>query len=924
MSNSKKNVKSSSSSKNTRGTSKSKTTSTRSRKNKKTFANDLMGGFSVVFGVILFIFLKFEKIGVFAELVKSILFGFLGYAAYVIPVALVIIGIAVIANEEKMKISTQNLKGFLVASFLASTISCFLSSNVNDFNMFSNFVEYIVNAFNTGTSGIIGAILAGISVKLLGIIGARIFTIFVTFIVTLCSFNMSFAQFFEHICNIFSTIAGVFSSMLEILFRDDQVERKDKEEKVKLKEEQKSARSRKVPEQVNDDIEEVRYEQRRSPLVKLKVKKKQLIDFDSDEALSNHVDEKSADVISEEVKRKMEEKGSTNFDENLNLDRAEQVEFDFTKLNGGKLTEEQLQKKQQRDEFFKKQKEQKEDTSIKEVLTIDHAITHEEEDNYVFPPVDLLAKPKATATFDKNAIQAVAIKLQKTLASFGVEARVTDVTKGPTVTRYELAPSTGVKVSKIVNLADDIALNLAAKSIRIEAPIPGKAAVGIEVPNTVSESVFLREVIESKAFKDHSSKIGFALGKDAAGDVIIADIAKMPHVLVAGATGSGKSVCINSIIISILYKAKPSEVKLILIDPKMVELSGYNGIPHLLIPVVTDPKKAAGALNWAVQEMVNRYSLFASKGVKDIKGYNKVMEKEGLAKLPQIVIIIDELADLMMVAPNDVEDAICRLAQMARAAGMHLVIATQRPSVDVITGIIKANIPSRIAFTVSSQVDSRTILDSAGAEKLLGKGDMLYFPVGETKPLRVQGAFVSESEIEKIVEHIKSNCEDTTYSDDIIKSIENSSVLTGKSKSKGNQDEASKEDDDSDVLLNDAIDLVIDMGSASASMLQRKFKIGYSRAGRIIDQMEERGLISGYDGSKPRQVLVSKAEWQQLKMGNLDATSNDFENNTSSGATDTVNNTTAASSENYGSTNLALEEVRRLDKDNREKYNLDL
>ena len=359
----------------------------------------------------------------------------------------------------------------------------------------------------------------------------------------------------------------------------------------------------------------------------------------------------------------------------------------------------------------------------------------------------------------------------------------------------------------------------------------------------------------------------------------------MPHVLIAGATGSGKSVCINSIIVSILYKAKPSEVKMILIDPKMVELSGYNGIPHLLIPVVTDPKKAAGALNWAVQEMVKRYSLFASVGVKDLKGYNKIIEKKEGAKLPQIVIIVDELSDLMMVAPNDVEDAICRLAQMARAAGMHLIIATQRPSVDVITGIIKANVPSRIAFTVSSQVDSRTILDSAGAEKLLGRGDMLYFPTGEIKPLRMQGAFISEKEIEKIVESIKESS-NSTYSEDILESIEKA----GNNNSKGGSD-SSDDGEDADVLLEDAIDLVVDIGQASASMIQRRFKVGHSRAGRIIDQMEARGLISGYEGSKPRQVLISKSEWQELKMGN--------------GPEEVAENNTIPEQENYtGETNV--------------------
>ncbi len=371
--------------------------------------------------------------------------------------------------------------------------------------------------------------------------------------------------------------------------------------------------------------------------------------------------------------------------------------------------------------------------------------------------------------------------------------------------------------------------------------------------------VHLRDILETDSFTKHKSNLAFALGKDVAGNEVVTDIAKMPHVLIAGATGSGKSVCINTLITSIIYKAKPSEVKLLMVDPKVVELSVYNGIPHLLIPVVTDPKKAAGALSWAVQEMVNRYSLFASKGVRDIKGYNEQVEKEGSAeKLPQIVIIIDELADLMMVAAKDVEDAICRLAQMARAAGMHLVIATQRPSVDVITGIIKANIPSRIAFAVSSQVDSRTILDMVGAEKLLGKGDMLFFPTGAPKPTRLQGAFVSDKEVEKIVDFLKSNGE-VQYSEDIIDSIE-------KANSTDKDLEREECDDDKDPLLNEAIETVIETGQASTSFIQRRFKVGYARAGRIIDQMEERGIISGYQGSKPREVLMSKERWQELNM----------------------------------------------------------
>ena len=433
---------------------------------------------------------------------------------------------------------------------------------------------------------------------------------------------------------------------------------------------------------------------------------------------------------------------------------------------------------------------------------------------------------------------------------------------GPAITRYEIKPAEGVRVSKIANLADDIALNLAAESIRIEAPIPGKQAVGIEIPNKENEIVHLRDIIETEKFIEHKSKLAFALGKDVAGEEVVTDIAKMPHVLIAGSTGSGKSVCINTLITSIIYKAKPNEVKLLMVDPKVVELSVYNGIPHLLIPVVTDPKRAAGALAWAVQEMVNRYSLFASKGVRDVKGYNDAIEKEGgTGKLPQIVIIIDELADLMMVAAKDVEDAICRLAQMARAAGMHLVIATQRPSVDVITGIIKANIPSRIAFAVSSQVDSRTILDMVGAEKLLGKGDMLFYPSGASKPTRVQGAFVSDKEVEKIVDYLKSNGGEATYNEDIIESIE-------KANSTDKELEQMEDDDDTDPLLMEAIDTVVETGQASTSFIQRRFKVGYARAGRIIDQMEERGIISGYQGSKPREVLMTKERLEELKMGN--------------------------------------------------------
>ena len=509
--------------------------------------------------------------------------------------------------------------------------------------------------------------------------------------------------------------------------------------------------------------------------------------------------------------------------------------------------------------LFKQEEEKKEDKK-KEVLQLEHALVVEDE-HYEYPPVELLSKGKKTSRGSAKMLADTAAKLQKTLYSFGVSAKVENVSVGPTITRYELKPAEGTRVSKIANLADDIALNLAAETIRIEAPIPGKQAVGIEVPNKEKEAVHLREVIESSEFENNKSKLSVALGKDVAGKTIIADIGKMPHVLIAGSTGSGKSVCINSIITSIIYNAKPSEVKLVMVDPKVVELSVYNGIPHLLIPVVTDPKKAAGALAWAVQEMDDRYNKFAQKGVRDLKGYNKAIEEENEnAKLPQIVIIIDELADLMMVAAKEVEEAICRLAQKARAAGMHLVIATQRPSVDVITGLIKANVPSRIAFAVSSQVDSRTILDSTGAEKLLGKGDMLFYPVGASKPIRIQGAFVSDEEVEKIVDFIKANAGEVNYSEDIIESIEKSN------KSDKELLESEACEDDSDPFLQDAIETVIETGQASTSFIQRKFKVGYARAGRIIDQMEERGIISGYQGSKPREVLMSKEKWEELKM----------------------------------------------------------
>lgn len=484
--------------------------------------------------------------------------------------------------------------------------------------------------------------------------------------------------------------------------------------------------------------------------------------------------------------------------------------------------------------------------------------TEPKAEGYSYPPLSLLNKSKATDTAALSAeLDHTAGHLVDTLKSFGVETRIVDISRGPTVTRYELQPCAGVKISKITNLADDIALNLATAGVRIEAPIPNKAAVGIEVPNKASAVVGVRGILESPAFINAKSKLTVALGRDIGGNVVVTDIAKMPHGLIAGATGSGKSVCINSIIISLLYKATPDEVKLLMIDPKVVELGIYNGIPHLLVPVVTDPRKAAGALGWSVTEMERRYKMFADRGVRDLAGYNKFVENLGdpeVQKMPHIVIIIDELADLMMTAPNEVEDSINRIAAKARAAGMHLIIATQRPSVDVVTGVIKANIPTRIAFAVSSQIDSRTILDSAGAEKLLGRGDMLFSPVGSTKPNRIQGCFVSDEEVEAVVDYIKSD-HTVDYDDDVMVEIERQAAIEKKQKTGLPEDGP-----EGDPMLDEAIKVVVENGMASTSLLQRKLKLGYARAARIVDEMEQRGVVGPYEGSKPRKVLVSKEQ----------------------------------------------------------------
>lgn len=536
----------------------------------------------------------------------------------------------------------------------------------------------------------------------------------------------------------------------------------------------------------------------------------------------------------ENIKNLIEQKEKNNMDILLSNDIDSKIRvLDYTKN-----TEEPNLSIEKKDEI----------TLEKEDLIVNTSETQGQEnyDNFKLPSFELLKDIKTNIkSTEKKEVLLNANKLIDTLNNFGIEAKILQVSIGPSITRYEIQPAPGVKVSKIVSLTNDIALSLASSDIRMEAPIPGKSAIGIEVPNKNKAGVGLKEILESKEYNEIDTLIPFALGKDIAGNPIVTNIEKMPHLLIAGATGSGKSVCINTLIASILFKARPDEVKLILIDPKVVELSVYNGIPHLLIPVVTDPKKAAFSLNWAVQEMTKRYNLFAKNNVRDLDSYNnKATSNTEMEKLPQLVIIIDELADLMMVSASEVEDYICRLAQMARAAGIHLIVATQRPSVDIITGTIKANVPSRISFAVSSQADSRTILDMGGAEKLLGKGDMLFYPVGESKPIRVQGAFISEEEINRLVEYLKSQCS-VQYEEKVVGEINNNFKLSTS---------------ESDELLPNAIEMVVDEGQASISLLQRRLKIGYARAARIIDEMEERGVVGGYEGSKPRKVLITKEE----------------------------------------------------------------
>ena len=771
----------------------------------------------IIFSILLTVLIYAES-GYIGMVLSDFLGGMFGMIKYVLPVGSFAVAVKMACKDDDGYLSSKIFQYTLFLIFVAVILSVYQIYN-GSINIDQNISEIIKDAYQLGENnlggGALGTIAAVPLFKLFGKIGTIILSAGASLI-------------------LFAVIFGIDISEIASEWIQSGVEkRKEKyEQKMMAREEYEQEREkRKI---IKETQRENRKENRKAYL--------EIEEEPQEEQIKINLNGR---VIEEDPKEKRKRKKDRNNVMVMEQERHHKQDIEPDYIEGN---------------LFKKEEEKKEE-KVREVLQLEHAIAVEDE-HYEYPPIELLSKgEKKTLKGGAKVLTDIATKLQKTLYSFGVQAKVENVSVGPAITRYELKPAEGVRVSKIANLADDIALNLAAETIRIEAPIPGKQAVGIEVPNSEKETVHFRDVVESDDFQDNKSKLSVALGKDVAGNMAIADIAKMPHALIAGATGSGKSVCINTIIASIIYKAKPSEVKLVMIDPKVVELSVYNGIPHLLIPVVTDPKKAAGALAWAVQEMDKRYNVFAQKGVRDLKGYNALVEKEeGTGQLPQIVIIIDELADLMMVAAKDVEDSICRLAQKARAAGMHLIIATQRPSVDVITGIIKANIPSRMAFAVSSQVDSRTILDQVGAEKLLGKGDMLFYPAGAPKPVRIQGAFIDDSEVEKIVDFVKSNGE-ATYSEDILETIEKSNKTD-----KELADEAQC-DDDTDPLLMDAIDVVVETGQASTSFIQRRFKVGYARAGRIIDQMEERGVISGYQGSKPRQVLMTLERLQELKMG---------------------------------------------------------
>ena len=786
------------------GRTKGKSSSSNSKKKEETINVDIAGIIYIASGIILGIAIYTSLAGVLSSLAQRLSYALIGVGAYTMPLYLIYFGFQYIKTRGNVKLN-KNFFGIsilvIVIMLTCGTINIQTLDESNKF--FENFKLIISNDNGIIHGGILSYFICYPLYKFIGSLGSYILLFTFSIIAIILIFDIT-----------------LYDLGIKVAYQGEKLKNS---RKAKEKERNK-----------NKEIKEIKEIKESNSFINI-VDKEENNPSEKEEFLSG-VDKKIK--ILDFMKNSPKKGELTSLEE-----AASDIQIDnFLET----VPENHARKKE------------KLDNDVKSVINkeIEEKLSEVKEDKeYRHPSLELLKLNSNTRlnNADKKELIENANKLEEILSNFGVDAKVTQVTKGPSVTRFELQPSPGVKVSKIVNLSDDIALGLAASGIRIEAPIPGKAAVGIEVPNGKQTPVFLREVLENDEFIESNKKLAFALGKDISGKCVVGDLSKMPHTLIAGATGSGKSVCINTLIISLLYKYNPDEVKLLMVDPKVVELNVYNGIPHLLIPVVTDPKKAAAALNWAVNEMTNRYKLFAEAGVRNMESYNDLFDKGIIEKkLPYIVIIVDELADLMMVCPNDVEDYIGRLAQMARAAGMHLVIATQRPSVDVITGVIKANIPSRISFAVSSQIDSRTILDGSGAEKLLGKGDMLYYPVGESKPLRVQGCFISEEEVEQVVSFIKSEQGDINYEEDIIDHINNTAD--------SNSSVSRENNDDVDELLNEAINAVVEYEQASTSFLQRKLRVGFNRASRIMDQLEERGIISEKDGSRPRQVLITRQQ----------------------------------------------------------------